>query len=74
MDAFQQFRYDVLNALAAIHVELRSLQEAIKESGAVSPTRLEEIRSESLGLMDKFREYQAQHVALISCPTPYLPK
>jgi len=69
MNAFQQFRYDMLNALAEIHVELKSLQEAIKEGGAVSPTRLEEIRSESLRLMDRFREHQAQHIGLISYPT-----
>ena len=58
----QQFRLDIMKALAEIDVEIDALQQAVEEGKVVSPTRLKELRSNSRQRLEKFLKHHAQHI------------
>ncbi len=58
----QQFRLDVMKALAEIDVEIDALQQSVEEGKVVSPTRLKELRSNSRQGLGKFLKHHAQHI------------
>lgn len=59
-----QFRLDLLNALAAIDVEIDALRQAVEEGETVKPERLKELRSASRMRLGRFLNYHAEHVSL----------
>jgi hypothetical protein len=58
----QQFRIDVIEALAAIDTEIDALQQAIEQGNVVTPDRWKEIRATSRQRLARFREYHSQRV------------
>ncbi len=67
MDEFQQFRLDVIQALAALDVEIDTLRKAVQETG-ISATRLKELRVESQRRFGKFVDHHAERVERIARP------
>ena len=58
----QQFRIDVIEALAAIDTEIDALQQAIEQGKVITPEKWKEIRSTSRQRLSKFREYHSQKI------------
>ena len=58
----QQFRIDVIEALAGIDTEIDALQQAIEQGKVVTPDRWKEIRATSRQRLARFREYHSQRV------------
>ena len=62
LTGLQQFRLDVMKALASIETEIDALQQAFEESEAISPERLKELRKLSRNRLDRFLNYHAEHI------------
>ncbi|MEI9977557.1 MAG: hypothetical protein WDN23_00920 [Edaphobacter sp.] len=65
MDEFQKFRLDVIQALAALDVEIDTLRKAVQENG-VSAKHLDELRSGSQQRFGRFVDSHAQKIEMIS--------
>jgi len=61
----QQFRIDVIEALAAIDTEIDALQQAIEQGKVITPERLKEIRATSRQRLPRFREYHCQRIGTL---------
>jgi hypothetical protein len=61
----QQFRLDVLKALAGIQIEINAIQEALKEGEVVTAKRLKQIRLDSSRLEDKFLKQYGRRIGLL---------
>ena len=58
----QQFRIDVIEALAAIDTEIDALQQAIEQEKIVTSARWKEIRATSRQRIAKFRKYHSERI------------
>jgi hypothetical protein len=58
----QQFRIDVIEALAAIDTEIDALQQAIEQGKIVTSARWKEIRATSRQRIAKFRKYHSERI------------
>jgi hypothetical protein len=61
----QQFRLDVMMALAEMNVEIDALRVSLKEGKVLSVKRLAEIRSDSHHRLDRFLKNHAKHIGLL---------
>jgi hypothetical protein len=61
----QQFRLDVVEALAAIDTEIDALQRAVEEGQVVTSARWKELRANSRQRIGRFRDYHSQRVGLL---------
>jgi hypothetical protein len=58
----QQFRLDVIKALAEMDVEIDALRVSVKEGKVLPVKRLEEIRSDSGLRLGRFLNFHAKHI------------
>jgi hypothetical protein len=61
----QQFRIDVIEALAAIDTEIDALQQAIEQEKIVTSARWKEIRATSRQRIAKFRKYHSERIGYL---------
>ena len=61
----QQFRIDVIEALAAIDTEIDALQQAIEQGKVITPERWKEIRATSRQRLPRFRAYHSQKIGAL---------
>jgi hypothetical protein len=61
----QQFRIDVIEALAAIDTEIDALQQALEQGKVITPERWKEMRATSRQRLSRFREYHSQRIGAL---------
>jgi hypothetical protein len=65
ISALEQFRLDVIEALAALDTEIDSLQQALEEGKVVPSERLKELRAKSRMRIERFRNFHSERIGRI---------